>query len=150
VTEDGSKPVSFERTGASIAVAASIDQCFKVGIDLDAYPEWVEGISGVEVLTRSADGTPATVRFEAEAMGRQSSYVLAYDLSSAPNQISWSLVEGDLAREIEGAYVFAERPSDGQAITQVDYELTIDLAVPLPGFVKRRAEDKIVASACLS
>ena len=37
--------------------------------------------------------------------------------------------------------------SPGRPLTEVDYELTIDLAVPLPGFVKRRAEDKIVKSA---
>ena len=102
----------------------------------------------MSVERRDEAGRPEIVRFEAEGLGRRSSYVLAYDMSQAPDQLAWSLVEGDLAREIEGRYVFTDVTEAGGApTTEVQYELTIDLAVPLPGFVKRRAEDKIVSSA---
>ena len=119
-----------------------------MGIDIAAYPEWVENLRTVEILTTDDQGQPATVRFEAEGLGRMSSYVLAYDLSEVPHKLAWNLVSGDLAREIEGRYVFHDMTEDPTLpLTEVDYELTIDLAVPLPGFVKRRAEDKIVKSA---
>ena len=46
-------------------------------------------------------------------------------------------------RACDGAYVFT--PSDNEpASTHVTYELSIELVVPLPGFVKRRAEVRIL------
>jgi hypothetical protein len=65
---------------------------------------------------------------------------LAYDYSDAPNTLSWSMVKGDIQRSIDGAFRF--RPTDGG--THVQYDLQIELVVPLPGFVKRRAERRIL------
>lgn len=130
-------------------VAASIEACFEVGIDLEAYPEWVEGIAAVQVEERDEQGRPIRARFEAAGIGRRSAYVLAYDLSQAPQRLAWTMVEGDLTTRLEGAYLFEQAPTataDEEA-TDVTYELIIDLAVPLPGYVKRRAEDKIIEAA---
>ena len=138
----------MEHTAATTTVQATVDECFEVGVDIGRYPEWVDNLSTVSVEQTDDRGRPSVVRFEAEGLGRRSSYSLGYDFSGAPNQMAWSLVEGDLAREIEGRYVFTDVTEEGGApATEVQYELTIDLAVPLPGFVKRRAEDKIVNSA---
>ena len=51
------------------------------------------------------------------------------------------MVKGDIKRAIEGAYHF--RP-DGEGGTEVKYDLPIELVAPLPGFVKRRAEVRIL------
>jgi uncharacterized membrane protein len=148
VTDQQPDQRQIERTSSSVTVHAPIESCYAVGIDLAAYPDWVEHLRTVEILTRDDRGRPLTVRFEAEGLGRMTSYVLAYDHSRAPGSLSWSLLSGDLARAIEGCYRFEDvTEREGQPITEVNYELTIDLAVPLPGFVKRRAEDKIVLSA---
>jgi len=139
---------SIERRAASTTVHATVGQCFAVGIDVEAYPNWIESLVQVEIDAIDAAGNPARVRFEASGLGRRSSYVLAYDLSEAPNGLGWTLVSGDLARAIEGWYRFSDVSEDfARPMTKVDYELTIDLAVPLPGFVKRRAEDKIIEAA---
>ena len=132
----------------SVVVSASLEACFDVGVDIAAYPDWVENITAVEILSRDDRGRVETARFEAEGLGRSTRYVLRYDLADAPRAISWSLVTGDLTEEIDGQYRFddvTERP--GMPLTEVTYDLMVDLAVPLPGFVKRRAEDKIVQSA---
>lgn len=146
---------SIERRTATTTVDATIDQCYAVGIDVEAYPNWIESLAHVVVESRDGSGNPHHVRFEASGLGRRSSYVLAYDLADAPESIGWSLVSGDLTRVIEGEYRFSELSDEavvgsGDATgstTRVDYRLTIDLAVPLPGFVKRRAEDKIMEAA---
>lgn len=127
-------------------IAASPDRCFDVAIDLEAYPEWAHGITNVLVTERGEHGHPTAATFEAESFGRRTRYSLAYDLSDAPNRISWKLVEGDLMRRIDGEYRF-EPSTDAPDVTDVTYELIIDLSVPLPGFVKRRAEGKIVRGA---
>lgn len=148
VSEETPRSVSREHTVASVQVQATVEACYAVGIDLAAYPQWVENLETAEILTTDDDGRPLTARFEAAGLGRMSSYVLGYDHSGAPYSLAWNLVTGDLTREIEGRYVFNDMTEDGgQPLTEVDYELTIDLAVPLPGFVKRRAEDKIVRAA---
>ena len=138
-----------EHTVVLTTVAASIEACFEVCIDLEAYPEWVDGISAVEVQERDEHGRPLRARFEASGIGRRTSYVLAYDLSGSPGRVAWSMVEGDLTSRLEGAYIFepASTSMDDEIMTDVTYELIIDLAVPLPGFVKRRAEDKIIEAA---
>ena len=55
--------------------------------------------------------------------------------------LSWRMVKGDIQRTIEGAYHFG---ADGKGGTVVEYDLVIELASPLPGFVKRRAEVRIL------
>ena len=132
-----------------MTVPASVDACFAVATDLESYPDWVGEITDVDVEARDAGGTPLRARFEATGLGRASSYTLDYDLSQAPRRLAWTMVDGDLTSRLEGAYLFEPAPtsSDDHPATDVTYELIVDLAVPLPGYVKRRAEDKIVESA---
>ncbi|MGI9616533.1 MAG: SRPBCC family protein [Acidimicrobiales bacterium] len=138
-----------EHTVVLTTVSAPIEACFQVVIDLEAYADWVEGISAVEVQERDDQGRPLRARFEASGIGRRSAYVLEYDLSDAPNRLAWQMVEGDLTSRLEGAYLFEPSPTTppGGVATDVTYELIIDLAVPLPGYIKRRAEDKIIEAA---
>ena len=98
-----------EHTAATTTIQATVEQCFAVGVDVQTYPDWVDNLSAVSVERWDERNRPEIVRFQAEGLGRQSRYVLAYDLSEAPNQLAWSLVEGDLAREIEGRYVFTDQ-----------------------------------------
>ena len=86
------------------------------------------------------------MRFRAAAMGRSTTYLLGYDYAAAPLRLAWRLLEGDITRQLDGSYDF--RPVEGDdAVTDVDYELTAELVVPLPGFVKRRAETRIMQTA---
>ena len=64
-----------------------------------------------------------------------------YDYSNAPGVLAWSMIKGDIQRAIDGSFTF-EPTSDGS--THVQYDLSIELVVPLPGFVKRRAERRIL------
>jgi hypothetical protein len=51
------------------------------------------------------------------------------------------MIRGDIMRAIDGAYTFTPTADGG---TEVRYDLSIELVVPLPGFVKRRAEVRIL------
>ncbi len=52
--------------------------------------------------------------------------------------------DGDITRRLDGSYLLA--PS-GDGGTEIVYKLVVDLKVPLPGFVKRRAEGRIMGTA---
>jgi ribosome-associated toxin RatA of RatAB toxin-antitoxin module len=127
-------------------IFASPEKCFAVATDLDSYPSWASGITSVDVRQRDADGRPLEAVFQAEAMGRRTRYVLAYDYAEAPTSFRWRQLEGDLTKRLDGAYRF-DVSAQAPDATDVTYELDVDLAVPLPGFVKRRAETKIVQAA---
>jgi hypothetical protein len=68
---------------------------------------------------------------------------LAYDYSKLPAEVSWSQRDGDITRSLDGSYQFVP-VAEG---TEVVYELEIDLRVPVPGFVRRRAESQILHAA---
>lgn len=115
-------------------------------VDFESYPSWARDIKETRVVATDADGRPAEVLYRAAAMGRSTTYTLRYDWSSAPDRLGWSLAEGDIMRALDGAYEFR---ADGDA-TDVTYHLSVDLKIPLPAFVKRRAEARIVSTALRS
>lgn len=127
-------------------IAASPARLFEVVTDFERYPDWARDLKDVEVLSRDDQERPIEVRFRAAAMGRSTSYVLRYDYSDAPRILSWKLARGDIMRQLDGAYEF--RPVDGDPDSaEVVYNLAVELIVPLPTFVKRRAETKIMHNA---
>lgn len=111
--------------------------------DFEAYPQWARELKEATVLQRDDQGRALLVRFRAAAFGRSTDYTLCYDWSEEPGRLSWKLVTGDIMRVLDGEYEFVPA---GQG-TDVTYHLRVDLVVPLPGFVKRRAEARIVSTA---
>ena len=126
------------------SIAAAPEHVYAVAGDIERYPEWAGDIKEVEVVDRDGEGRPLRVRFRAAAMGHSARYLLRYDHADAPRRLSWVLEEGDIVRRLDGEYVFEAGPAGG---TDVTYHLVVEMAVPLPGFVKRRAETKIVRTA---
>jgi hypothetical protein len=126
-----------------IDVTATPARCFDVATAFESYPEWTSDVEQVAVLARDAQGRGARVEFRIRGLGRRVRYVLDYDYSEAPAAFSWSMVEGDLLRALDGRYAFAPH-GDG---TRIDYTLRVEVAVPLPGLVKRRASGMIRGNA---
>ena len=134
-------PPMAESATQTISVAASPEHCFDVAVDFEHYPEWAKDVKEAVVRSHDEEGRATEVEFRASALGRSTHYTLGYDYSDAPKVLSWSMVKGDIMRAIDGAYHFT---ADGHGGTDVRYDLSIELVVPLPGFVKRRAEVRIL------
>ena len=127
-------------------IAAPVDELWAVLVDFEHYPSWAADLKQVEVLERDEEGRGVEVLYRAAAMGRSTTYVLRYDHSDAPNRIPWVLARGDIMRRLDGAYTLLPDPDDATR-TKVVYDLVVELVVPLPGFVKSRAEHKIIHTA---
>lgn len=121
-------------------IAASADRCFDVAVDVERYPEWAPDVKEAVVRERDSQNRPLLVEYRASALGRSTHYTLKYDYAEAPKVISWHLDQGDIMRTIEGSYRF--EPAGEK--TNVTYALSVELIVPLPGFIKRRAEWRIL------
>lgn len=127
-------------------ISASPAEVWAVLTDFDAYPTWAHDLKQATVLTRDDEGRALDVAFRAAAMGRSTSYTLRYDYGRAPKVLAWELVEGDITRKLDGSYELMPVDSDPER-TEVVYHLEVELVVPLPGFVKRRAEGRIMSAA---
>lgn len=122
-------------------IAAPPSHVWDIAVDVERYPEWARDVKEAIVVERDEQGRPAQVEFRASALGRSTHYILEYDYSEAPEVLAWRMVKGDIQRSITGAYHFSPSSDGG---TDVRYDLRIELVVPLPGFVKRRAEVRIL------
>jgi uncharacterized membrane protein len=131
-----------EQTTSSIVIDAPQAAVMDVIADFPAYPEWAQGMKHVEVVEEGAAGRANRVHFELEASPIRDSYVLEYDWRG-DEQVAWHLVEGKMLKAMEGAYIL--RPSGTG--TEVTYRLAVDIAIPMIGMLKRRAEKVIIDSA---
>jgi ribosome-associated toxin RatA of RatAB toxin-antitoxin module len=120
-------------------IEASVETVFEIIIDLEAYPDWVEGMLETEVLEEDADGRPRRARFRIDARIAEISYTLEYSYDD-PN-LSWTLVEGEMVNQLDGAYELTDLGDDG---TKVRYSLEADVDMPVPGFLKKRAAKHIL------
>ncbi len=133
-----------EEVTERMVIAGTPEHCYQVLTDFERYPQWAADIKAVTVEGRDDDGRAQSVTFRAAAFGRSTSYTLRYDYTDAPGRLSWVQTAGDLTRRLDGVYVLE---ASGDHATEIRYDLVVDLMVPLPGFVKRRAEGRIMGTA---
>lgn len=131
-----------ESVSQSITVRAPVQRIAGIVTDLARYPEWQPEVREVEILETDQEGRARQARFVVDARIFTATYVLAYTYQ--PDAVSWRLVSSEQLRQLDGAYRFDDQ---GDGTTVVSYELTVDPAVPVPGFLRRRAAERIVQSA---
>ncbi|TDD66720.1 SRPBCC family protein [Jiangella aurantiaca] len=132
------------QTTSSIVVAATPDRIMAVIADLEAYPEWTASVREVEVLTVYEDsGRPGEAKFVLDAGPIKDRYTLSYEWDG-DDEVRWSLVEGGLIKELDGSYALA---AVDDSSTEVTYQLTVDVAIPMLGLMKRKAEKVIIDTA---
>lgn len=138
-----------DKARETVVIHAPVEVCFDTLTDFERYPQWAGDLKEATIVERDAQNRPAVVEFRAAAMGRSTTYRLRYDYEGAPHSLSWLLESGDLQRELDGAYHLREVEPEGDEPggTEVVYELSVDLLLPIPGFVKRRAEARILKTA---
>ena len=127
-----------ERVSDTTTITATREQVLDVVLDLESYPEWAEGMKHVEVTERDDQGRPVLARFVVDARVAEIDYVLRYDHSG--DDLTWRLERGDVVRQLDDRYVFTEH--DGR--TDVQYALEVDVTLPVPGFLKKRAAKVIL------
>ncbi len=127
---------------STITISAPPDQVMAVIADIDRYPEWTGQIKSAEVLEQDPDGRPHSARFVMDAGVLKDEYVLQYDWN--PSGVAWELVGKSAVQKSQvGSYALAPR-SGG---TEVTYSLAVDIAMPMLGMFKRKAEKMIMDSA---
>lgn len=132
-----------DQSTQSITVDAQPTAVMDVIADFRAYPEWVGAVKACEVVTPGPDGRAEEVRFVLDAGVLKDTYVLRYDWAPDGLAVSWSLVSGQMQKAQQGSYRLAPHGSS----TEVVYTLAVDLAIPMLGMFKRKAEKVIMHTA---
>ena len=132
-----------EQTTSSIVISADADAIMAVIADFESYPVWAQGVKKAEPVEEQSDGRAEQVYFELDASPIKDAYTLAYDWKG-DESVTWSLVEGKMLKAMDGAYELEDR---GDGSTEVTYRLAVDIAIPMIGMLKRKAEKVIIDTA---
>ena len=132
-----------DQTESSTTVDAPPEHVMAVIEDFAAYPAWAGEVRSADVTAVGADGRPAEVKFVMDAGVVKDEYTLRYEWSGS-DRVTWSLVEGKLLTALDGTYELEATPDGG---TKVTYRLSVDIAMPMLGMMRRRAERVIIDRA---
>ncbi|UZJ31748.1 SRPBCC family protein [Streptomyces endophytica] len=133
-----------EHTSSSITIEAAPAEVMGVIADFDRYPEWTGEVKEAEVLATDDQGRAVEVRLLLDAGAIKDDHTLAYTWTGA-DEVSWSLVKSQMLRALDGSYRLAAL--QGGAATEVTYQLTVDVKIPMLGMIKRKAEKVIIERA---
>ncbi len=131
-----------DRTEGSIVIGAEQSRIMAEIADFESYTKWSKEITRAEILERDDKmrGTRVAYTVEAPVVGK-TDYTLAYAYRTKNAGVSWEWVEGRGAiRGLSGEYVL-DPVEEG---TRVVYRMTMELAIPLPGFLKRQGEKRVI------
>lgn len=131
-----------ERSRQSITIAADPAAVMGVIADFESYPQWARQVKEAVITKPGPGGRPARVKLTVDAGVFRDTYELEYTWDG-DRSVSWTLVEGDMQKAQDGQYTLV---ADG-AGTEVTYELTVDLTIPMLGMLKRKAEKVIMDTA---
>ncbi|OEU88298.1 cyclase [Streptomyces abyssalis] len=133
-----------EHTSSNITIDAAPAAVMGVISDFARYPEWTGEVKEAEVLSEDAHGRAEQVRLLLDAGAIKDEHTLAYEWIGE-NEVRWSLVKSQMLRELDGVYRLV--PVAGGERTEVTYQLTVDVKLPMLGMIKRKAEKVIIDRA---
>ncbi|MFE2428501.1 SRPBCC family protein [Streptomyces sp. NPDC059373] len=133
-----------EHTKSSITIDAAPADVMGVISDFARYPEWTGEVKEAEILSADDQGRAEQVRLLLDAGAIKDDHTLGYTWVS-DNEVSWSLVKSQMLRTLDGSYTLA--PVEGGKRTEVTYQLTVDVKIPMLGMIKRKAEKVIIDRA---
>lgn len=132
-----------DKTTQTIYIDADPATVMDVIADIGSYPQWVAEYKEAEVTETDEQGNPKTARLVLDAAVLKDTMVLTYVWPADRTSVTWSLVSSSLLRALEGAYRLAPKGSG----TEVTYELSVDLIIPMIGLLKRKAERRLTDTA---
>lgn len=112
-------------------------ELFDVVVDYESYPRYFTDFTGVRILSK--EGETWTVEFKAKVV-LEISYTLKIVHDQEKLTTRWSFVRGTMVTDSRGGWSFSEAPGGAR----IDYEASIEVNAPLPGFMKNKIQDAIL------
>jgi ribosome-associated toxin RatA of RatAB toxin-antitoxin module len=124
-----------------VVIEATPDEVMNVLFDLERLPEWSSVHQKIDILERDDEGRPTKSRQVVKLVGFTEEQVLDYTIYD--DGVGWTLDSAKQQRAQDGRYTLIP---DGDA-TRVRFDLTVDLTMPVPGFMVRRGAKSLMDTA---
>ena len=116
-----------------VVIEASPEEILDVIADVEDTPTWSPQYQKSEVLEAYDNGRPKRVKMKIKTAGISDEQIVEYTWSG--DVVSWTLISAGQLKAQDASYTLTP---DGDK-TKVKFDITVDLAIPLPGFVLKRA-----------
>jgi len=128
---------------STIVIEAPMSQVSEVLFDLEKYPEWSDSITKVKVTERDEGGrvTGATLTIAAGAVKDEVS--LSYNWDGAPERLEFELEDANMLTKMDGSYILKDLGDE----TEVTYELSVGLSMPIPQMMITKQEKTTIDQA---
>jgi ribosome-associated toxin RatA of RatAB toxin-antitoxin module len=120
-------------------VDIDINKLYDVLVDYEKYPEFVDGVSGIKVLSK--DEKAAKVEYNLN-MIKSFKYIINLK-QERPARLSWSLDSGDLFKKNDGEWKLKDL---GNGKTEVTYTLDVDFKIFAPSSILSALTEKNLPS----
>ena len=128
---------------STIVIEAPMSQVSEVLFDLEKYPDWSDSITKVKVTERDESGrvTGATLTISAGALKDEVS--LSYNWDGAPQRLEFELEDANMLTKMDGAYILKDLGDE----TEVTYELSVGVSMPIPQMMVTKQEKTTIDQA---
>ena len=133
-----------EKSIATVLIDAPLADVQEALFAVGAYPEWLSSVKKSEVLESDSSGRVLKAKLSIDAGMMKDRVTLDYDWSGAPLSLSFSMDEADLLTQMDGTYTLKSIDED---TTQVTYELTVSVSLPVPSMMITKGQQQIIDAA---
>lgn len=123
-------------TSSTVSIAANADDVRAVLFDIANFPTWSTSFKSVTVLASNSEGRATQAKLSVDAGALKDKPTLNFDWSAYPDRVDYSLEDADLLTDMSGAYIVKENGDE----TEVTFELTVALSMPVPEMMRTKAE----------
>jgi ribosome-associated toxin RatA of RatAB toxin-antitoxin module len=115
-----------------VVIEATPEEIFAVVADVESTPKWSPQYQKAEIVDTDAEGRPRTVRQTIKTVGITD--VLTIEYTWAQNKVSWVLLKASQLKSQKCSYTLTPQGDS----TKVRFDITVELAIPLPGFILKK------------
>ena len=133
-----------EKSVSTVIIDAPLADVQLALFEIGAYPEWLSSIKKADVIERDGDNRVLKAKLAIDAGMMKDRVTLDYDWSAAPATLSFAMDEADLLTQMDGVYTLKAIDADS---TQVTYELTVAVGMPVPSMMITKAQKQTIDAA---
>lgn len=133
-----------KKSSSTIVIDAPLADVQAALFDIATYPEWLTSIKKADVLESDDQGRALKAKLSIDAGMMKDRVTLDYDWSAAPASLSFTMDEADLLTQMDGTYFIKALDEDS---TQVTYELTVAVSLPVPAMMITKAQQQTIDAA---
>ena len=140
----GSLGAMSQKSTSTVVIDAPLADVQAALFSIESYPEWLSSIKKVDVIERDSQNRVTKAKLSIDAGMMKDRVVLDYDWSAAPATLSFTMDEADLLTQMDGTYSLKAIDAD---TTQVTYELTVAVSLPVPSMMITKAQQQTIDAA---